>query len=52
MDNHGWGYFANNGYIGLWNVTTLEYLNEAPEGQNVGFAEPDGVPGGFAQVLT
>jgi len=52
MDNQGWGCFDNDGYQGSWNVTTADYPGEAPEGQNVGWAEPAlGVPGGFAQVL-
>jgi len=53
MDNQGWGYIDNDGYIGSWNLTTADYPGEAPEGQNVGWTEPgDGVPGGFAQVLS
>jgi len=53
MDNQGWGYFDNDGYQGSWNVTTADYPGEAPEGKNVGWAEPaTGVPGGLAQVLT
>ena len=53
MDNQGWGYIDNDGYIGSWNLTTADYPGEAPEGQNVGWTEPgDEVPGGFAQVLS
>jgi hypothetical protein len=52
MDNQGWGYFDNDGYIGSWNVTTAEFPGEAPEGENVGWAEGEGMLGGFAQVLT
>ena len=60
MDNQGWGYFDNDGYQGSWNPgfeTAPDgedgYGGNAPEGQNVGWANPgDGVPGGFAQVLT
>jgi len=53
MDNQGWGYFANGGNLGPWNPTTDDYPGQAPEGLNVGWTEPgDGVPGGFAQVLT
>ncbi len=51
----GWGYFANEGEHGTWNLGT-EFGGSAPEGQNVGWANPAygsvGVPGGFAQVLT
>ena len=53
LDNQGWGYFANSGYIGSWNPGAGDYGGIAPKGQNVGWANPnDGVPGGFAQVLT
>jgi len=53
MDDQGWGYYNNDGSQGSWNVTPDDYPTEAPEGQNAGWAEPgDGVPGGFAQVLT
>ena len=59
LDNQGWGYFDNAGYQGSWNpgLNSGEYDGyggNAPEGQNVGFANPGGVgvPGGFAQVLT
>jgi hypothetical protein len=53
LDNQGWGYFANGGDIGPWNPATTDYPGQAPEGLNVGWAEPgNGVPGGFAQVLT
>ena len=53
MDDQGWGYVDNDGNLGSWNVTTADYPGEAPEGWNAGWAEPgDGVPGGFAQVLT
>jgi len=53
MDDEGWGYYNNGGDLGPWNPTTAEYPGEAPEGLNVGWAEPgsDG-DGGFAQVLT
>ncbi len=53
MDDEGWGYYNNDGYLGPWNVAKSDYTNEAPEGQNVGFTcaglTSDG--GGFAQVL-
>ena len=52
MDDQGWGYFDNDGYIGSWNVTTADFPGEAPEGENVGWAEGEGMLGGFAQVLT
>ena len=53
MDGQGWGYADNGGNLGPWNPTTADYPGEAPEGLNVGWTEPgDGVPGGFAQVLT
>jgi hypothetical protein len=52
MDDQGWGYYDNDGYIGSWNVTTGDFPGEAPEGQNVGWAEGEGYHGGFAQVLT
>jgi hypothetical protein len=53
MDDQGWGYFNNDGYQGSWNITTADFPGEAPEGENVGWTNPgDGVPGGFAQVLT
>jgi len=61
MDNEGWGYFANNREQGSWNpglpgTSEPGYGGNAPEGQNVGWANPPdgtlGVPGGFAQVLT
>jgi len=52
MDDQGWGYFDNDGYIGSWNITTADFPGEAPEGQNVGWAEGEGYHGGFAQVLT
>jgi len=42
MDNQGWGYFANDGYQGSWNVSAAEFPAEAPEGQNVGWAEGEG----------
>jgi len=54
----GWGYFANGGSQGSWNpglyTGDIGYGGNAPEGQNVGWANPGGVgvPGGFAQVLT
>ncbi len=55
----GWGYFANGGEQGSWNpglpgTSDPGYGGNAPEGQNVGWANPGGVgvPGGFAQVLT
>jgi fibronectin-binding autotransporter adhesin len=52
LDDEGWGYFDNDGYVGSWNPTTAEFALEAPLGDNVGWTEPgDGVPGGFAQVL-
>jgi len=51
----GWGHFANDAEHGTWNLGT-EFGGSAPEGQNVGWANPAtgsvGVPGGFAQVLT
>jgi len=53
MDNEGWGYYANDGYLGVWNPGGGDYGDLAPEGENVGWTEPgDGVPGGFGQVLT
>ena len=61
MDNEGWGYVANDGYLGPWNpgldvlpeVGDNGYGGNAPEGENVGYTEPGvGVPGGFGQVLT
>jgi len=52
MDDQGWGYFGNDGYQGSWNVETGDFPGEAPEGQNVGWAEGEGLHGGFAQVLT
>jgi len=60
MDNQGWGYVGNNGYLGPWNPTTADYPGEAPEGLNVGWTNPGedpldanlAVPGGFAQVLS
>ena len=55
MGNQGWGYFANDGYLGSWNPGTKgsgSYDGIAPEGQNIGWACPIGVPGGFAQVLS
>jgi len=53
MDNEGWGYFDNDGYIGSWDIDAYYFGGSAPEGENIGWAEPgDGVPGGFAQVLT
>jgi alpha-galactosidase len=52
LGNQGWGYFANDGYIGPWNLGAGDYGGIAPEGDNVGWASPFGVPGGFAQVLT
>jgi hypothetical protein len=52
MDDQGWGYFGNDGYQGSWNVTTADFPGEAPEGENVGWAEGEGYHGGFAQVLT
>ncbi len=54
LDNQGWGYFDNDGAQGSWNLGPSDYGGNAPEGQNVGWANPAGVgvPGGFAQVLT
>jgi hypothetical protein len=59
MDNEGWGYFDNDGEQGSWNpglpgTGDPGYGGNAPEGQNVGWANPGGVgvPGGLAQVLT
>jgi hypothetical protein len=53
MDNQGWGYIDNDGSLGPWNPAMADYPGEAPEGLNVGWTEPgDGVPGGFAQVLS
>jgi len=59
LDNQGWGYFANGGEQGSWNpglpgTSEPGYGGNAPEGQNVGWANPGGVgvPGGLAQVLT
>jgi hypothetical protein len=53
MDDQGWGYFDNDGYQGSWNVSTTDFPGEAPEGQNVGWAEDEWwMLGGFAQVLT
>jgi len=61
MDNEGWGYFANDGEQGSWNlglpgISDPGYGGNAPEGQNIGWANPldgsVGAPGGFAQVLT
>jgi hypothetical protein len=59
MDNEGWGYLDNDGEQGSWNpglpgTSERGYGGNAPEGQNVGWANPGGVgvPGGFAQVLT
>jgi hypothetical protein len=52
MDDQGWGYFGNDGYQGSWNVTTADFPGEAPEGENIGWAEGEGLLGGFAQVLT
>ena len=54
LGNQGWGYFANDGYLGPWNPTTDDFPDEAPEGDNVGWTNPGNisVPGGFAQVLT
>jgi len=58
MDNQGWGYIDNDGDIGPWNPATADYPGQAPEGQNVGWAEPgvdaygNAQPGGFAQVLS
>jgi len=59
LDNQGWGYFDNAGEQGSWNpglpgTGEYGYGGNAPEGQNVGWANAGGVgvPGGFAQVLT
>ena len=55
LDNQGWGYFDNGGSQGSWNPGPEEdYGGSAPEGANVGWANPGGVgvPGGLAQVLT
>ena len=52
LGNQGWGYFANDGYIGSWNPGGGDYGGIAPEGDNIGWANPFGVPGGLAQVLT
>jgi hypothetical protein len=55
LDNQGWGYFDNDGDQGSWNPGPEEdYGGLAPEGENVGWANPGGVgvPGGLAQVLT
>ena len=51
MDNQGWGYFENDGYLGPWNPQNADYVGEAAEGENVGWAEAGSGPGGFAQVL-
>ena len=53
-DHPGWGWFANEEYVGTWNPPAASYASEAPEGENVGFANPRGVgvPGGFVQILT
>ena len=52
MDDGGWGYYNNDGSLGPWNPTTADFPGEAPEGENVGWAEPGANgPGGFAQVL-
>jgi len=41
MDNEGWGYFENDGYLGAWNITITNYISGmAPEGDNVGWVEP------------
>ena len=53
MDNEGWGYFANTGYVGSWDIDSGYYGGTPPEGENVGWANPgSAAPGGFAQVLT
>ncbi|UCE47492.1 MAG: hypothetical protein JSW47_18080, partial [Phycisphaerales bacterium] len=53
LDNQGWGYFDNGGEQGTWNpglpgTSEPGYGGNAPEGQNVGWANPGGVgvPGG------
>jgi hypothetical protein len=53
LANEGWGYYDNGGDIGVWDPNITSYGGNAPEGENVGWALPsDGVPGGFAQILT
>ena len=39
-DNEGWGFVDNGGSLGSWNISEPEYPGNAPEGQNVGWAEP------------